>query len=45
MFIESKKGLKKTHFCLGVPRVRSRVMMNHENEPQTHNQDRTKKDS
>jgi hypothetical protein len=40
MFKESEKGLKKTHHCLGVPRVRSRVMMNHANEAQTRNQEK-----
>jgi hypothetical protein len=45
-FKGSEKGLKEDPFkILGVPRVRSRVIKNHADEAQTHNQDKTNRDS
>jgi hypothetical protein len=46
MFRGYENGLKEDPLCfVGVSRVRSRVIMHHANEAQTHNQDKNNKES
>jgi hypothetical protein len=45
IFRGSEKGLKEDPLCFGSPEGEVKMILHHENEAQTHNQDKTNNDS